>query len=172
MLKLVKEDYSAPEDGEYIAEVNNIDEFSSEKHPDYGTSIRFLFKILEEPFVGSLVSGLVTSVWRPGNKLDKWLQGMGVDGTAVGDELKLEDLKGKQIRVYVEKDIKSGYTNVKNVKPLRSTDKLAPAVQVNQTVTAAQPAAAPVHIPANTIPQVVVKPTVPVAPTPRKQIPF
>jgi hypothetical protein len=122
VLRVVKEEYDAPEDGEYIAELTAVEPMTSDKHPEFGTSLRFTFKVLEEPCVGTLVSGLVSAVWRPGNKLDKWLLGLSMETANIGDELDLEALKGRQARVYVEKDPKSSYVNVKLVKPLRATD--------------------------------------------------
>jgi hypothetical protein len=140
MMKLRKEDYERPEDGEYVAELTDVVEFASEQHPEWGTSLRFQFKILEEPFVNSVVSGLVSASWKPGNKLDKWLIGLGVDSTNIGDELKVEELKGRQARIYVEKDPKSEYVNVKLVKPLRATDsnRIAPTLGTITTGTPVQ----------------------------------
>jgi hypothetical protein len=123
VLRLKKEDYAKPDNGEYIAELTKVETWESDKHPEYGTSIRFTFKILEEPFVNTLVSGLVSASWKPGNKLDKWLQGLGLDQSEVGTEIDSENLVGRQARVFVEEDKKSGYTNVKEVNSLRPADK-------------------------------------------------
>src|ERR1700688_4674102 len=102
VLRLKKEDYAKPDNGEYIAELTKVETWESDKHPEYGTSIRFTFKILEEPFVNTLVSGLVSASWKPANKLDKWLQGLGLDQSEVGTEIDSENLVGRQARVFVE----------------------------------------------------------------------
>lgn len=155
VLKVTKEDYPVPEDGEYIAELFNIEPFSSEAHPEYGTSLKFTFKVLEEPNVGTLVSGLTSAVWRAGSKLDKWLTGLGLETSSIGDELDLQALKGRQARVYVEKDEKSGYTNIKHVKILKSDDSQRivskPVAKVETPV--AQPVVAPVQPKATFVPK-------------------
>jgi hypothetical protein len=163
MLKLKKEDYPTPPDDIYNAEVTDVSEFTSEKHPEFGTSIRFTFRITDEPYAGALVSGLVSAVWRPGNKLDAWLTGLGIDSTSIGDELTLEQLKGRRVRVYVKKDPKSGYTNVKDVH--KADAKLASAPKVTP---AAQNTPPPVVNTPPTTPQ----PQVQVNPSPKRVIPF
>jgi len=163
---LKKEDYERPEDGEYIAELTDVVEFASEQHPEWGTSLRFQFKILEDPYVNSVVSGLVSASWKPGNKLDKWLIGLGVDSSNIGDQLNEKELKGKQARIYVEKDPKSDYVNVKLVKPLRATDvnrvvPTAPANSQTNAIGTVQSNIAPIQAPKSSG---FVKPT--------RQIPF
>lgn len=186
-MKLKKEDYVRPDDGSYIAEVFKVEEFSSEKHPEWGPSIKFSFKILEEPFVGSIVTGLVNSQWRPDNKLDKWLRGLGINASEIGAEIEPSQLKGIKARILVETNQKD-YVTVKHVTALKPNELNMLANQnVNQvinqtvqipTVTLSQQAPAVIPVVAPVIPQVapnVVQPVnpAPVNPAPAKRaIPF
>jgi len=115
-----KEKYVVPEDGTYVAEVTNIEEWSSAQNPEYGVSLRFSFRVLEEPYVGSIITGLVSAQWREGNKLDKWLSALGLAGAQIDTELDPGMLKGRQCQITVQKDQKSGFTNVVLVMAMKS----------------------------------------------------
>ena len=175
MLTITKEDRLVPEDGEYLAVLKNIDEVTSKAHPEYGPSLRFSFTLLEDPYMNYPVTGLVSPTWQPGNKLDKWLQGLGVDGANVGETLRLPDLVGIQARVFVETGA-NGFTNVKKIMRLHATTPRtvpAPAkpVVVAQPAPAVEAPAPVVEVPVTPAPvQPVVQPTI--RPQVRKTIPF
>lgn len=123
MITFRKEEYEKIEDGEYIAELTEVKENVTKTPSPYGPSLRFSFKLLEQPYIGRFVGGLTTASWKAGNKLDDWLTALGVDGsTVVGTELPAERVVGAKVRVYVETNPKSNFTNVKIVKSLRATD--------------------------------------------------
>lgn len=147
MITFRKEEYEKIEDGEYIAELSEVKENVTKVPSQYGPSLRFSFKLLEQPYIGRLVSGLTTASWKAGNKLDDWLTALGIDGsTVVGTELPAERVLGAKVRVYIESNPKSGFTNVKIVKPLRATDQNRLA-ELNAVAAQATPAAAAVAAP-------------------------
>lgn len=185
VLIVKKEDYNKPEDGEYIAELVKIDEFKSPKNPSFGTSFKFQFKILEAPYTNTVVSGLAPSTLKPGNKLDNWLSALGLTSN-IGETIDVESLVGRQVRIYIIVDEKSGYANVKMVKPLRSTDVArlpsitaasAAAVTANVATLASETLHVPTAAPVNPAPAPAAIPqATPVAPapaaTPRRSLPF
>lgn len=153
------------ESREYVAEVVKVEPFQSKQHPDWAPSIKFIFRVLEEPFVGGFASGLVTSIWTPGNKLDRWLTALGVSGANIGDKLSSDQLKKAIVRATVA--LKDGFANVTDLQPMAERDfkrvspdahkKSAPkstvatTVQPNSSQPAPQPApqtASPSYTPA------------------------
>ena len=147
MITFRKEEYEKIEDGEYIAELTEVKENITKMPSPYGPSLRFSFKLLEQPYIGRIVGGLTTASWKAGNKLDEWLKALGVEGSAVvGTELPAEKVVGAKVRVYVESNPKSGFTNVKIVKSLRATDQNRLA-ELNSAAASATPAAAAVAAP-------------------------
>ena len=144
---IVKEEYVAPEEGVYNAEVSKVEMFVSEKHPEYGTSIKFVFRLLDEPYTSTNVNGLVNASWKPGNKLDKWLRALGLENADVGSEVNPSVFVGRKAQVTLEKNPKNDFINVKMVHPMRATPATAPAaILVPVVVQAAAPA--PVAAPA------------------------
>lgn len=133
MIILRKEEYTYEPipNGSYVAEVESFEEKENKK-PEWGPLFRVKFKLLEEPFVGRKVSGLVPGTWKPGNKLDKWLTAMGVDaGASTGTAISQEQLAGAKVSVYLVTDPDSTYANVKEVNPIAQRDlsRIAPVVQ-------------------------------------------
>ena len=122
MVLLRKEEYPEIDTGEYVAQLIDVKDTQSKRNPQFGPSIRFAFRILEQPYVNAVVSGLATAKLLAGNKLDKWLTGLGYE-VEIGGNLDTDQLIGRTVRVYVERDEGSKYTNVKNVYALRETDK-------------------------------------------------
>lgn len=124
MVILRKEEYKFEPipNGSYVAEVESIEE-KENKRPDWGPLLRVKFRIIEEPYVNRRVSGLVPGIWKPKNKLDKWLSAMGVDASAsTGKEVSEEQLKGARVSVYVVTDENSTFANVKEVNVLSQRD--------------------------------------------------
>ncbi len=76
-----------------------------------------------------------------GNKLDKWLTGLGYE-IEIGADLDTDALVGRIVRAYVERDEGSKYTNVKNIYALRDTDKSRIDAKAKLVDTAAAPAVA------------------------------
>ena len=146
---------------EYVAEVVKIEPFQSKQHPDWAPSIRFIFRVLEEPFVGGFASGLVTSIWTPGNKLDKWLTAFGVSGSNIGDSLSSDQLKKAVVRATI-KISKDGFANVTDLESMAERDfkRISPdahkksvlksAVQPNVAPKVGQPTAQ-VIVPSSTV---------------------
>lgn len=111
---------SEGETREYVAEVVKIETFQSKSHPDWAPSIKFIFRVLEEPFVGGFASGLVTSVWTSGNKLDRWLTALGVSGSKIGDQFSSDQLKKAVVRATIK--IKDGFANVTELGAMSERD--------------------------------------------------
>jgi hypothetical protein len=133
---------SPGESREYVAEVVKIEPFQSKQHPDWAPSIKFIFRVLEEPFVGGFASGLVTSIWTPGNKLDKWLTAFGVSGANIGDSLSSDQLKKAIVRatVVISKD---GFANVTDLGVMADRDKARISPDAHKKSSFAKPAAQP-----------------------------
>lgn len=112
--------------GSYVAEVVKIEEFKSEAHPDWDTSLKFIFRVIETEFFGGFASGLVSQNWNPGNKFDNWLIALGVETSNIGDVLSSEQLKGQIAKVRIEispgKDGKPGFANVKGLEKMHTVD--------------------------------------------------
>ena len=141
MVLLRKEEYPEIETGEYIVQLIEIKETTSKRNPQFGPSIRFAFRILEQPYVNAVVSGLASAKLLAGNKLDKWLTGLGYE-IEIGADLDTDALVGRIVRAYVERDEGSKYTNVKNIYALRDTDKSRIDAKAKLVDTAAAPAVA------------------------------
>jgi hypothetical protein len=119
MVLLRKEEYPEIEPGEYVAQLIEIKETVSKRNPQFGPSVRFAFRILEHPFVNAIVSGLASAKLLAGNKLDKWLTGLGYE-IEIGGDLDTDKLVGRKVRIVVDRDEGSKYTNVKSVYAWRA----------------------------------------------------
>ena len=162
MAEIVKEEYTEeeqkesrknqPDNGEYVAQLHGVEDVLG---GPYGPSLKFVFKILEEPYENSTVSGLVNAKWKPKNKLDKWLVGLGLNASKIGTRIDPKSLIGNQVRVYVAEN-KKGYAEVKEINPLRKkqSEVTAPAgtvagdTAVDRTAQPAASATAPAPAPA------------------------
>lgn len=122
MVLLRKEDYPEIETGEYVAQLIEVKSTQSKRNPQFGPSVRFAFRILEQPYLNAVVSGLTSAKLLAGNKLDKWLGGLGYN-LDVDGELDTDKLTGRIVRIFVERDEGSKYTNVRHIYGLRDQDK-------------------------------------------------
>jgi len=86
------------EDGEYNAILSDIQPSKGA----FGPCLKFFFRITGGNFDGTEVSMIRPAKLVPGNKLDKTLQSLGVDTSAVEDELDVDVLKNKNVQVTVE----------------------------------------------------------------------
>jgi len=123
----------------YVAEVVKIEPFQSETHPDWAPSIKFIFRVIEEPFFGGFASGLTAAEWNKGNKLDHWLIALGVETANIGDELSSEQLRGQIAKVKVELS-KEGFANVKGLEKMHPVDfqRISPNYKKRTPKSAAQ----------------------------------
>lgn len=134
--------------GRYIAEVVKVEQVQSKTHADWKPGTRFLFRVLEEPFVGSFTSGLITSFWKVGNQLDTWCAALGVNGAELTDNISEDFFKKRRAVVAIEMN-DAGYANVKAIYAPRPEDlariaprnggKPAAATPAPQAAPAAQP---------------------------------
>jgi len=111
-------------EGEFIAEVVKLEEFQSERGEKEGwaPSVKFIFRVIEDDFFGGFASGLVTSQWHSGNKLDNWLSAMGMKNAGLNETIVPEQLKGKIVKVDINLSQK-GFANVKVVRELHPNDR-------------------------------------------------
>lgn len=133
--------------GRYIAEVVKVEPIQNKQHLDWKPGNRFLFRVLEAPFVGAFASGIVTSFWKIGNPLDNWLSALGIDGATLGAATDDESLKKRRVVIGVEIS-PEGYANVKALYPPRLEDeaRIAPeALRNNYAPRAQAPSPAPVQ---------------------------
>ncbi len=152
MVLLKKEEYPEIESGEYVSQLVEVKETRSQRNPQFGPSIRFAFRILEQPYVNAVVSGLASAKLLEGNKLDKWLGGLGYE-VEIGKDIETDKVVGRIVRVFVEREEGSKYTNVKHIYALREKDK--PRIDANaklmdstiKPTAAATPAVAPTAAP-------------------------
>src|ERR1700680_4830513 len=86
------------EDGMYDAVLSDIQPAKG----SFGPCLKFFFRINGGNFDGTEVSMIRPAKLVPGNKLDKTLQSLGVDTTAVEDELDVDLLLNKNVHVTVE----------------------------------------------------------------------
>lgn len=149
MVLLRKEEYPEINSGAYIGQLIEVKETKSKRNPQFGPSIRFAFRILHQPYLNAVVSGLTSAKLLTGNKLDKWLQGLGYDLKVKG-ELDTEGLVGKIANIYVERAPNSNYSNVQHINPLQDGDsaRIDPKAKLVDTSAASQPA--PQVAPVNT----------------------
>jgi len=86
------------EDGEYNAILTDIQPSKGA----FGPCLKFFFRIAGGDHDGTEVSMIRPAKLVPGNKLDKTLQSLGIDTSAVEDELDVDTLKDKNVQVTVE----------------------------------------------------------------------
>lgn len=145
---------SEGETREYVAEVVKIESFQSKSHPDWAPAIKFIFRVLEEPFVGGFASGLAPSAWAEGNKLDRWLTAMGVSGAKIGDQFSSDTLKKAVVRATIK--IKDGFPTVTDLGLMSERDfkRISPDAhkKPSQKPAANQPAAVTTAKPAASTP--------------------
>ena len=132
--------------GRNVAEVVKVEAIQNKEHPDWKPGIRFLFRVLEEPFVGSFASGLVTSFWKIGNALDNWCAALGINGAELTDDMSDDIFKKRRAVVGIEINDK-GYANVKALYAMREEDKARISPKANFQRQNSRPAAAPVQTP-------------------------
>lgn len=143
------------ENRELVAELVKTEELKSKDHPDWKPAIKFIFRVLEEPYVGAFASGLAPSIWQPGTKLDRWLTALGVTSANFGDEFSLDELKKQTARIIVK--MKNGYATIVDIEAMTERDRLRISpdagkrsdnrpqqAPLNQASTATAPAGAPV----------------------------
>ena len=110
------------ENRELVAELVKTEELQSKDHPDWKPAIKFIFRVLEEPYVGAFASGLAPAIWQPGTKLDRWLTALGVTGANINDELSLDELKKQTARIIVK--MKNGYATIVDIETMTDRDKI------------------------------------------------
>jgi hypothetical protein len=128
--------------GRYIAEVVKVEQIKSKEHPDWKPGTRFLFRVLEAPFIGSFASGIVTSFWKLGNPLDVWFSALGINGAELDENMSDDLFKKRRVVIGVEIN-PQGYANVKALYAPRAEDeaRIAPeAVRNNYTPKTQLPA--------------------------------
>ena len=91
----------------------------------YGPCLKFFFRIVGGEFDNTDVSMIRPARLVPGNKLDKTLQGMGIDTSAITDELDVDSLKGKTFKVTVENKTSAQGKVFANVTEVLSVSKIA-----------------------------------------------
>lgn len=144
--------------GRYVAEVVKVEQFQNKEHPDWKPALRFVFRVLEEPFVGSFVSGLINPNWKIGNALDNWCSALGINGAELPDEMPDDLFKKRRAVIGIEINEK-GYPNVKALYVMRDEDKarISPKANFNRQnpTPAPTPAPAPQQAPIAAKPPVV-----------------
>jgi len=128
--------------GEYSAKLVKLEEATGL----YGPCLKLFFEITEGEFAGHESSMIRPAKLIPGNKLDKTLQSMGVDTSAVVDELDASSLVGQNFKVKIEtKTSEKGkvFANVVEVRALTAAEK----------TSALTAASAPKNAPASLPPQ-------------------
>ncbi len=125
--------------GRYVAEVVKVEQIQNKEHPDWKPGTRFLFRVLEEPFVGSFASGIVTSEWKIGNALDSWCAALGINGAELTDIISEDIFKKRRAVIGIEINDR-GYPNVKALYTLRDEDKARISPKANYNRPAASPA--------------------------------
>lgn len=107
-------DFEVVDAGTYRAEVTDIQEKVLNKR--YGPVLQVTFRILEGEFEGIKVNGLVSPVWKPGYKLDRWLKALDIDGE-IGEEFDLSNIVGLTcvIKVKVTEHGDQDYSNVEDI---------------------------------------------------------
>jgi hypothetical protein len=113
------------ENRELVAEVVKIEEHISKEHPEWTPALKFIFRVLQEPFVGAFASGLVPAIWQPETKLDRWLTALGFTSANMGETFTEGDLSSKlrktQARITVR--IKNGFPNVVDIQAMSEYDQ-------------------------------------------------
>lgn len=128
------------DDGEYNAILTDIQPAKGA----FGPCLKFFFHIVGGDHDGTEVSMIRPAKLIPGNKLDKTLQGLGVDTSAVEDELDVDTLKDKHVQVTVEQKTSERGKVFANVVEVRVSKASAPKAAVKTPVAAsATPKAAP-----------------------------
>lgn len=127
------------EDGEYNAILTDIQPSKGA----FGPCLKFFFRINGGNFDGTEVSMIRPAKLVPGNKLDKTLQSLGIDTSAVEDELDVDTLKGKTVQVTVEqKTSERGkvFANVTEVRVSKTSASVTarPKVAVGPTPVVAR----------------------------------
>src|SRR5260221_9308295 len=110
------------EDGEYNAVLTDVQPAKG----SFGPCLKFFFRIVGGNFDGTEVSMIRPAKLVPGNKLDKTLQSLGVDTSAVEDELDVDVLKNKNVQVTVEQktsDRGKVFSNVVEVRSAKTTSR-------------------------------------------------
>lgn len=105
----------------YVAHLVKVQKFKSKMHPDWDDSFRFIFRVLQEPFVGGFASGIRPCNWFPGSKLDEWLTVLGVEQAKEGDVLDVHSIKGQKVRILVKLS-NDGFANVTELFSMRDKD--------------------------------------------------
>jgi hypothetical protein len=141
------ENKAVPE-GPYVARLTNLE---PQSHAQWGDGIRWSFEILEPAeHAGITVTAMSSTKVSPKSKIFSWVQSFGVS-LQPGEEVDLESLIGKKVRVRVKNK-----TQTKNVegKPVELTfsnvDALAPYTPPAAATAQTAPvptAAAPVEQP-------------------------
>lgn len=144
-------------EGRYVAEVVKVEQVQNKQHPDWKPGTRFLFRVLEEPFVGSFASGIIPSYWKIGNALDTWCAALGINGAELTDEIAEDLFKRRRAVIGVEINDK-GYPNVKALYALQEADKARISPKADFKKQSAPAAAA--QVPPVAKPPVAAKPPV------------
>lgn len=126
------------EDGEYNAILSDIQPSKGA----FGPCLKFFFRIVGGNFDGTEVSMIRPAKLVPGNKLDKTLQSLGVDTSAVEDELDVDVLKNKNVQVTVEQKTSERGKVFANVVEVRSAKGPVTTTRAKAAVATAAPVAA------------------------------
>jgi len=125
------------ENGEYTAVLSDIQPAKGA----YGPCLKFFFNIVGGEWDGTEVSMIRPAKLIPGNKLDKTLQSLGIDTSAVEDELDADSLKNKLVEVTVESKTSDRGKVFANVTDTRlSANQTIPTPAPAATVTPTPPA--------------------------------
>lgn len=122
-IKMTEREFPTIPADAYVVECTGINENPNDR---YGATWNLEFTILTEgEYKGMKVWGKVSAVLSPGNKLDRWLQAMGITTLEIGEEFDSDEVIGRKCKVVI-KNNKSGdkiYSNVDDILELNVEEK-------------------------------------------------
>jgi len=125
------------QEGEYNAVLSDVEQAAGQ----YGPCLKFFFRVVDGEYADTEVSMIRPAKLIPGNRLDKTLQSMGIDTLTIEDELDVDTLKGRLVKVtVVNKTTERGkvFANVEEVKGV-SDSRRTPVAAVQKATAKAPP---------------------------------
>jgi hypothetical protein len=110
------------QEGEYNAVLSDVEQAAGQ----FGPCLKFFFRVVDGEYADTEVSMIRPAKLVPGNKLDKTLQSMGIDTLSIEDEIDVDTLKGKLVKVTVVNKVTDRgkvFANVEEVKAVGGMHK-------------------------------------------------